>query len=106
MLEDYTILKAAIETYGIEAQAAKACEEFAELIRALARLNISVKTNCLPDDCNNAYCNVLEEIADAEIMLTQLRMIFKDGEVDRIRAAKLRRLAVRLGLAVTEMQDS
>ena len=98
LLEERTVYEKAIETWGIEAQAAKACEEFAELIRALARLTIAVKTKCPPDEYHDAYTNVQEEIADAEIMLAQLRMIFEGSNVDRFHAENLRRLARLLGL--------
>jgi len=98
LLEERTIYEKAIARWGAELQTVKACEELAELIRALSRVTLAAKTAAPGIEYNAAWDNVLEEIADVEIMLAQLRIIFDDKDVDGIRAGKLRRLAGILGL--------
>jgi len=98
LLEERTIYEHAISRWGAELQTVKACEELAELIRALSRVTLAAKTAAPGIEYNAAWDNVLEELADVEIMLAQLRMIFDDKDVDRIRAGKLRRLAGILGM--------
>lgn len=98
LLEEYTVLHSAIETYGRRAQTEKACEEFAELIAALSRLTCLIETAAGSDAVQAGWNAVCEELADAEVMLAQMRIIYDGGATEGIRAAKLRRLAKRLGL--------
>lgn len=84
--EDRHILEAAINHWGPEAQIHLAQEELAELI---VRLSQSVRRRCHVDE-------VAEEIADVEIMCSQLRLIFGDARVDEIKKAKLQRLRDRI----------
>lgn len=79
-----TILKKAIEQYGIGLQRDKAIEELSELIRALAR-------------CDDKE-NIAEEMADVRIMLDQLEIIFGNhDEVKAMEYQKLTRLNERVG---------
>ena len=71
-----TILKKAIEQYGIGLQRDKAIEELSELIRALAR-------------CDDKE-NIAEEMADVRIMLDQLELIFDNH--DRVRQYEYQKL--------------
>ncbi|MDR3595131.1 DUF3850 domain-containing protein [Clostridium sp.] len=73
----------AINTFGQYTQMVKAMEECGELIRALSRIII---------DQNADVKNVCEEIADVEIMLCQLRLIFSNAEIDHHKKEKLERL--------------
>lgn len=111
LLEERTVLETAIETYGKHAQIDKSCEEMSELIGALMRyrctqVECSVLDKCKStEDADAVFAklramreNILEEIADVEIMLAQLKMIYDNNDVERIRARKLRRLASRLHL--------
>lgn len=80
-IEEYLILKNAIERYGAESQEGIAQEECAELIQA-----ISKKHRGKPH-------NIAEEIADVEIMLEQLKIINGcKNEVKEIRKQKIKRL--------------
>ena len=97
MIEEL-ILNKAIEHWGVEMQTVKACEELAELIRALSRVLLAAHTNAPAIEFNTAVDNVREEIADVEIMLEQLRIIFEYRAIEGIRIRKLRRLAGILGL--------
>lgn len=78
--EAVVICKKAIDTWGPAIQQVVAMEEMGELIQAISK-SIRCKTN-----------NVEEEIADVEIMLMQLRLIFNSQKVDEIKQAKLNRL--------------
>lgn len=78
---------AAVEAYGKHSQLIVAMEEMAELTKELSK-NIRGAQNITA---------ISEEIADVEIMLEQLKVIFSNrAEVDRERSEKLKRLAGRL----------
>ena len=82
-----SILTAAIVKYGIEAQVLMAFEEMAELQKELCK-------NHRGKDNADA---IADEIADVEIMLDQLKMIFGvEDSVKRHRTYKIVRLAKRL----------
>lgn len=75
-----------LEHYGKSTQIVKCMEECGELIRALGK-----------HLCNEgSYENVVEELADVDIMLSQMRYIFGHTEVDRVRTQKLARLKRRM----------
>ena len=76
----------AILTYGKEMQEDHAIQEMAELIKALTKNHICSDGKTLD--------NVLEEMADVQIMLDQLKMIF--GSTEKIEWYKLNRLKMRL----------
>lgn len=91
----FEIARAAVEKYGRVNQVLKAIEELAELQRALAR--------DLPLDApQEAEVNVCEEIADVEIMLSQLRMFYDAKEIQEWRNSKLERLARMVGVEIGE----
>lgn len=77
----HTVCEKAIFTYGAEHQKVKAMEELGELIQAIARSIIG------------ADHNVEEEIADVEIMLIQLRMMYQGKDIEAMKFSKLERLA-------------
>ena len=80
--EQRNTLVHAINHFGVEAQINKAVEEMGELITELSRRN-------LPRFDRE---HVAEEVADALIMLEQLRIIFGGERVDGYVAGKLERL--------------
>ena len=89
---DKEILLKAIETYGIENQMLQCVEEMAELTQAInkyfrAEFSYSAK---------GAYDSVIEEIADVQIMIEQMRLMFDGQDVDKVIEAKLQRLEERL----------
>jgi hypothetical protein len=87
--EEMELLERAIKRWGTDAQVKQTIEELAELIVELAKLDR--KTNG-----SNAYA-VAQEVADVEIMLRQLRLMFGiGGSVIVARDAKLTRLQNRL----------
>lgn len=77
------IYKKAINTFGERRQVIKVCEELGELQTALCKFTLDNKHN------------VEEEVADVEIMLSQLRLmthLFDISEIERIKEQKLKRL--------------
>ena len=75
------------QTWGIDAQVIKAVEELAELIKELSKF--------LLDDGNMEH--ITEEMADVEIMIEQLKLIFENKEaVKAVKKAKIQRLSDRL----------
>ena len=77
----FSVCQKAIYTYGAEHQQIKALEELGELIQAISRSILGQEHN------------VEEEIADVEIMLVQLRMMFTAKDIDEMKMKKLERLA-------------
>lgn len=91
---DSELLLKIIDTYGIENQMMQCIEEMGELIQAInkyRRAEFSVS-------CIDAYNQVIEEIADVQIMIEQMRMIFNEDDVDKVIAEKLERMRERLKL--------
>ena len=78
--EEIIICNKAINTYGNASQKVKAIEEMGELIQAISK--------SLLDNKNN----VEEEIADVEIMLTQLKIMYNLSDIENWRNYKLKRL--------------
>ena len=77
----------AVRTYGKQPQLVMAMEEMSELTKELSK-NIRGEKN---------VSAISEEIADVEIMLEQLKVIYGNrAEVDRVRGEKLERLFLRL----------
>lgn len=93
---DKDIFYAAITRYGANQQIDVAIEEMAELTQAL----IKTKRYAEDEDYILFRENVIEEIADVEIMLAQLRIIFDIDEsaIEYDKREKIERLAKRLGL--------
>lgn len=88
------VLLRAIETYGEKAQIDKVLEEMSELTKALLKLRYAKPTGVEKDILMDA---VSEEMADVEIMLEQLHMIYQnDKKVSEYRQKKIERLERRL----------
>ena len=81
------ICQLAVNVYGKTSQCTVCMEEMAELTKELSK-NLRGQDNT---------AHIAEEIADVEIMLEQLKVIFRNRAlVDRIRAGKLVRLSDRI----------
>lgn len=89
--ERTALLTKAIRTYGEPAQIDMAIEEMAELTKALCKIK-RAQAGC---EVTAAIGNVVEEMADVQIMLDQLRIIFHRS-TEEVEEAKLERLAGRL----------
>lgn len=83
-----TILKKAIETYGKDLQLTVAVEEFSELIKEI----------CKNKRGRDNLENIIEEMADCQIMLAQIQIIFDINaeEISNKVIEKLERLEKRL----------
>ena len=84
-----TTLERAIETYGKDMQLNVAIEEFSELIKEI----------CKHKRGEDNLDNIIEEMADCYLMLSQLRIIFgiTVADISKIKLEKLDRLEKRLG---------
>lgn len=78
------ICKKAIKTFGEKQQLIKAIEECNELGTVLAQTFTKAD--------NVAVGDILTEIADVEIMIQQLRIIFGDNAVEQYKEEKLKKL--------------
>lgn len=94
-LGDRYILGKAIDTYGTESQIDMAIEEMSELTKALLKYRRALKGNT-DISVSKAHSDILEEIADVEIMLDQMKIIY--GEPICERKNKVDRLKERLGI--------
>ena len=68
--QEVVICRKAIDTFGEAIQMVIAMEELSELIKALSNAALGCKNN------------IEEEVADVEIMLTQLRIMFDSSKID------------------------
>ena len=73
----------AVRTFGENAQCIKAMEECGELVHALARKVL---------DQDPDLDNICEEIADVEILMEQMRVVFGDAFIDKWKEKKLKKL--------------
>ena len=89
------IAREAVLKFGRETQTLKAIEELNELSRALARDLAMGATHM-------EKINVCEEIADVEIMLTQLWYLYDTDEIEEWKDSKLERLARMVGVEIGE----
>ena len=93
MLDGESIMQQAIKTYGVQAQCDVAVEEMAELTKAIMKLRR------VADDYGKtqaALDNLLEEIADVDIMIEQMKIMWGPKQVEEYRRRKLERLERRL----------
>lgn len=89
---DKVILHKAIDFYGSSMQELKAMEELSELIRAIARVKL-----CDVEERDKAFENLAEEMADVEMMLEQLKIIYNNRDKIKIwRSIKLGRLRAKI----------
>lgn len=90
------ICAGALDKYGERHQRIKVMEELGELQHALARYELAVSDDVSDGALVLASEQVREEIADVEILLTQLRMVFGDQRITQWRENKLAMLGKRL----------
>ena len=79
------LLALAIQAWGEESQELMAIEECAELTKALCKISRGGSAD-----------DVIEEIADVQIMLEQMKIIFGEENVRHAEEKKLQRLEFRL----------
>ena len=85
-----TIYRAALDTFGTEAQTKMLFEEMGELMSAI----------CKHSRGRDEVAHIAEEIADVHIMLDQMAVLFNcEAEVERQKRYKLKRLEQRIEAA-------
>ena len=87
--ETKRIFRQSLEKYGKEPQCRQLMEECAELIKATNKMLRYADRPAEPE----YYANLVEEIADVEIMLYQLKVMFNvsDDEVFKVKIQKAKR---------------
>lgn len=88
--ERVATLLAAIKVFGIESQVDMCLEEMSELAKALLKLRRSPLKDQNILTQGKLIVDIREEIADVQIMLDQMRLIY--GHDDGIEEKKLKRL--------------
>lgn len=91
--ERSALLQRAVDTWGRFAQVDMMIEEMSELTKALLKERRVPPTPV--SELENAITNIREEMADVQIVLDQMKLIY--GDPKDIEAKKLDRLAERLG---------
>lgn len=86
------ILFEAIKTWGNEAQIDMAIEECSELIKALCKLK-RAKSKEQIEKCEG---DIIDEVADVELMCQQLSMMFSREAIEARKVVKIIRLKSRL----------
>lgn len=84
------VLRLAVDTYGKDAQVDMMIEEMSELTKAICKLK-RAQTEAA---AIKAIHSIIEEAADVQIMLDQMRIIF--GSTADVENDKIARLLVRL----------
>ena len=93
--EDRKICRRALDTFGMDLQTLVAIEELSELQKELCK-NRRGREN---------QTNIAEEIADVQIMIEQMMMLYDcEKMVDKFRRYKLSRLEARIAEAEANAQ--
>ena len=82
--------------YGLEEVLLQTQEEAAELIQAISKLNRAGSSDHPGRTAKAAMNNLYEEVADVQIMLDQIRLMYPSKAYDTIRTEKLARLEKRM----------
>ena len=88
MVNEFDIGKKCIELWGESDQIRQTVEECAELITVLAKYGRNVNGSTKEEIC--------EEIADVEIMINQMKIVFDNSLIDSYKQMKLARLNKRV----------
>lgn len=83
-MNEKTIYQMALANWGEKSQVNMAIEECAELIKVLVKYGRKINSSSDVD--------VQSEIADVQIMLNQLKIIFDENAIEKIKTKKLKRL--------------
>lgn len=108
MIETAKIYRAAIEVFGGDLQVAVAIEEMAELTKELCKAQrvTFAGRGGLGDGMIDNHDEIAEEIADVQIVLEELMLLFGiPSEVQKARKRKLERLEMRIEKAREERRS-
>lgn len=80
--------------YGAEHQIVKSAEELTEAATAAIRYSAALRE----DDRTDRYMNLIEELADVEVMIAQLKILLPDLEaaIAHVRSKKVTRQLERI----------
>ena len=109
MTDTKNIYWSAIETFGYDLQIAVAIEEMAELTKELCKAQrvTFAGRGGLGDGLIDNYDEIAEEIADVQIVLEEMMLLFGiPSEVQKARKRKLERLEMRIEKAREERGDN
>lgn len=91
------ILQKAIDTYGEDTQSDMVIEEMSELTKEILKLRRAVNSKMHSVFLADCKFKIADEIADVEIMLTQLKMMHNCEElVEERKEYKVNRLKERM----------
>ena len=96
---DESQLRKIADHYGLDSQLKQAVEEMAELIQAFNKYTRSRGSGQpTTTDELTARLNIIEEVADVEIMLSQVKYLLdiSDDEIEAIKCIKLDRTLDRM----------
>ena len=97
MIEENQLFNLVFMQNGESNQRRMAIEECSELIKALCKYDRYFADEDV--DKRILRLNIIEEMADVEIMLEQLKLMFDfNGDFEKAKESKLKRLARRLGV--------
>lgn len=87
-------LKKIAEYYGYAVQSSQLVEECAELIQAINKYRRAEN----PEEYREYFKNIIEEIADVEIMIEQVKYLLQilDDEVEAVKLFKVNRTLERM----------
>jgi len=88
-----SILKSAVDTFGEESQCQMLVEECSEVIQAVCKYFRKYRPS---NKAEKEYENLCEEIADLEIVISQMKYIFNEDKINAYRDKKLARLKQRI----------
>lgn len=92
-MTEQEIYQKAMAKFGNENQVIKTIEELSELQKALCKMILYCNNEIIEMRIVELEKNILEEMADVEIMVNQLKFIFGSTETfESIKQAKLKRL--------------
>ncbi len=92
-MEKYEFYKKVIAKYGIFNQQLKAIEEMAELTQAIVKFRFSKFTD---SDHQELKEHMLEELADVDIMMDQMKVIYGTNDIESFKVIKLKRLESKI----------
>lgn len=86
------ILHAAVDTFGRHSQMMMMVEEMSELTKAIIKYHRVTNMRDRPSSVQN----ILEEIADVQIVLDQMKIMFDRQSIEHVEQEKLKRLEKRI----------
>lgn len=100
-IEAKRIMQGAVAFYGKDSQHLKTMEEAAEVIQAVAKLSFASTDENLEKNIDH----LMEELADMQVMIDQMRIMYPAGAIDDWYAIKLRKLQEKIKIDQQEAKE-